>query len=307
MKTWQDKQSPLYDGLPYMEIEGAESNITYPSLAELKVDGEFVYVIKTDKVYLANKKAYGRIRTDMAVTDHLDLMPKDTVLLGELIWGAGKDFYDFARHKLDPNCNLVIFGCVRYKGIDLSNWTYKQTRQLLESQTFYNSKVVLVPSVFVEDAQELQQLFDKFTAHGYEGVVVKKPTSKYKSGKSYDWSKKKLQAEADLVICGYQTGTKRAKTLSVLVGHRINGKVEPFVHVGGGFTKEEKETLLKVLKECTETGKLDKDILIEPKIVIKVIHSGVVRNVDGSANSLRHPRFDRFRFDKTVNEIDTIK
>ena len=290
-----------------MEIEGTVENITYPTMAELKVDGEFVYVIKTDKVYLANKKAYGRIRTDMIVTNHLDLMPNNTVLLGELIWGAGKDFYDFARHKLDANCNLVIYGCLRYAGKDLSNWTYTETRQLLENQTFYNDKVVLVPTVYVENAQELQELFDKFTAHGYEGLVAKKPTSKYINGRSYDWTKKKLQAEADLVICGYQTETKRAKTLSVLVGHNVNGEIKPFVHVGSGFTHEEKETLLKILKECPVVGKLDKDLLVEPKIVIKIIHSGVVRNEDGSANSLRHPRFDRFRFDKTIQEIDTIK
>jgi len=302
MKTWQDKHSSLYNGVPYMEIEGEK--ITYPSAAEPKLDGEFVYVIKTDKVYLANKRQYGRIRTDMAVTD-IDI-PDNTVLLGELVWGEGKDFYAFARHKLDHNCNLGIFGCVRYNGQDL-NSTYAETRQLLESLNFYNDKVVLIPSIIVEDAEELTDLFNRITAVGYEGLVVKKLDSKYKDGRSYDWTKRKMQAEADLVICGYQTGTKRVKNLSVLVGHMLNGKIEPFVHVGGGFTLKEKLDLLSVLQGCKSTGKLGDDVLVEPKIVIKITHSGIVRNPDGSANSLRHPRFDRFRFDKTVNEIDTIK
>ena len=136
---------------------------------------------------------------------------------------------------------------------------------------------------------------------------LKKPDSKYRNGKSYHWTKKKLQAEADLVICGYQTATKRVKNLSVLVGHLINGEVKPFTHVGGGFSLKEKMSLLSALQTCPSTGKLRDDILVEPKIVIKVIHSGVIRNPDGSANSLRHPRFDRFRFDKTVDEVDTIK
>lgn len=305
METWQDKNSSLYDGLPYMEIEGI--NITYPSIAEVKLDGEFVYAIKNNgKVYLANKPTYGRIRTDMAVTDQLNLMPEGTVLLGELVWGEGKDFYEFARHKLDAECNLGIYGCIRWAGKVL-NSPYIETRQLLEEQDFYNSKVVLIPAVMVEDEEELEDLFNRVTAVGYEGVLIKKPSSKYINGRNYDWTKKKLQAEADLVICGYQTGTKRAKTLSVLVGHMINGEIKPFVHVGGGFTQEEKNILLGVLQKCPIIGKSDKDILIEPKIVIKIIHSGIVRNTDGSANSLRHPRFDRFRLDKTVEEIDTIK
>ncbi len=305
MKTWFDKNSSLYDGLPYMEIEG--ENVTYPSVAELKLDGEFVYAIKKEgKIYLANKPAYGRIRTDMAVTDRLDLMPEDSALICELVWGAGKDFYEFARHKLDANCNLGIYGCVKWAG-KILNSTYTEVRQLLEAQTFYDKKVALIPAVMVEDAKELQDLFNTVTAAGYEGVIVKKPNSRYVNGRNYDWTKRKLQAEADLVIYGYQTGTKRAKTLSVLLGHRINGTIKPFVHVGGGFKQKEKEALLKVLQGCPSVGTLDKDILVDPKIVVKITHSGVVRNPDGSANSLRHPRFDRFRLDKTVDEIDTIK
>lgn len=305
MKTWQDKLSTLYDGLPYMEMEG--ESITYPSVAELKLDGEFVYAVKNGgKVYLANKPAYGRIRTDMAVTDRLNLMPEDSALLCELVWGAGKDFYEFARHKLDADCNLGVYGCVKWAG-KILNSTYTEVRQLLEEQTFYDKKVALVPAVMLEDADDLDELFNTVTAAGYEGVVVKKPNSKYVNGRNYDWTKKKLQAEADLVICGYQTGTKRAKTLSVLVGHRVGNEIKPFVHVGGGFTQKEKAALLKVLQGCTVVGNLDKDFLVEPKIVIKIIHSGVIRNPDGSANSLRHPRFDRWRLDKTVQEIDTIK
>ena len=305
MKTWQDKNSSLYDGLPYMEIEG--ENAVFPCIAEIKLDGEMVYVIEKDGiVYLANKQKHGRIRTDMPVTN-VDI-PKDSIFLAELVWGAGKSFYDFARHKLNQECNLGIFSCVKYKGKQLwGKMPYTEVREILEAQTFYNNKVVLIPAVQVQDAQELEDLFNKVVAGGYEGLVIKQPNSKYVNGKTYQWVKRKFQDEADLVICGYQTGTKRAKNLSVLVGHLVNGEVKFLTHVGGGFKNDEKTCLLKVLQQCKQIGKLKDDVLVEPKIVIKVLHNGIIRNVDGSANSLRHPRFDRFRFDKTVNEVDTIK
>jgi len=305
MKTWMNKLDPLYEGLPFMEIEG--EMISYPCVAEVKLDGEFQYIIKRNGiVYLANKREHGRIRTDMPVTN-IDI-PDNSVFLGELVWGAGKDFYDFARHKLDPDCNLGIYGCIKYAGKQLwGKATYTETRQLLESLKFYTDKVVLVPAVEIHDTQELEDFFKQVVASGYEGLVIKQLDSKYINGKSYHWAKKKFQTEADLVICGYQTGTKRAKNLTVLVGHLVDGEIKPLTHVGGGFKYEEKMELLSALQGCPSIGKLKDDVLVEPKIVIKVIYNGVIYNPDGSINSLRHPRFDRFRFDKAVKEIDTIK
>jgi ATP-dependent DNA ligase len=305
MKTWSNKLDPLYNGLPYMEIEGEA--ISYPCVAEVKLDGEFQYIIERGGiVYLANKQKHGRIRTGMPVTN-IEI-PKDSIFLGELVWGAGTDFYDFARHKLDPNCNLGVFGCVQYMGKQLwGKVTYKETRDLLEAQTFYNKKVALIPAVMVQDGKELEDLFKKVVSGGYEGLVLKQLNSKYINGKTIFWTKKKYQTEADLVVLGYQTGTKRAKNLSILVGHLINGEIKPITHVGGGFKYEEKMGLLKALLKCPVIGKDKDDVLVAPKLVVKIIYNGVIKNPDGSISSLRHPRFDRFRLDKTVDEVDTIK
>lgn len=305
MKTWSNKVDPLYEGLPFMEIEG--DGIAFPCAAEIKLDGEFQYVIKRGGiVYLANKQHHGRIRTDMPVTN-IDI-PDNSVFLGELVWGAGKDFYDFARHKLDPNCNLGIFGCGEYDGKRLwGEWTYTDTRKFLESLKFYNDKVCLIPAVEIHDRQELEDFFKQVVDGGYEGLVLKEFSSTYRQGKTYHWAKRKFQTEGDFVICGYQTGTKRAKNLSVLVGHLVDSEVQHLTHVGSGFKYQEKMDLLEALQKCPSIGKIKDDILVEPKIVIKVLYNGIIRNPDGSANSLRHPRFNRFRFDKTIQEIDTIK
>ncbi|MBU2177578.1 MAG: hypothetical protein KJ556_21000 [Gammaproteobacteria bacterium] len=306
MKTYQDKNSPLYAGLPFMEIEG--EGFTFPCRAEIKLDGEFQYVIKQKgKLYLANKQEHGRIRIEMPVLNEIeDKIPDDSVFLAELVWGGGKDFYDFARHKLDPNCGLGFFSCLKYSGHQLwGNLTYAATRDFLEQQKFYTPNAVLIPSVIVADQQELDDLYQLVVDGGYEGIVAKTPESKYVNGVTHEWTKRKNIADNDFAIIGFQSGTKRAKLLSVLVGYRLNGTIRRLTYVGGGFTLEQKNDLLGVLKD-TIIARNGDEYLVDPQIVITVKHYGVIRNDSGEVHSLRHPQFKSIRLDKTIDEIDTL-
>ncbi len=306
MITFQDKCHRLYEGLPFMEIRG--EYIPFPCLAEVKLDGEFQYIIKEGgKVTLLNKKEHGRIRKDMSATCNLDI-PDNTILLGELVWGDGKSFYDFARHKLDHNNNLGIFDCLRWDGEDVwKTHNHLDIRGLLEKQSFYNEKVCLVPKAVCRDKQELDTFYHRVISQGYEGIVIIDPYSKYIDGATGRRAKRKNVADVDLVIMGFQTNNKRVKTLSILVGHKVNGKIQEITHVGGGFgaTTVPKETLLSVLKDMVIDVKGD-DYYVEPKLVATIKHYGIIRNVDGSVSSLRHPQFCGIRFDKTVEGIDTI-
>ncbi len=305
MKTWQDKNSELYDGLPFMEIEG--QRIPFPCLAEPKMDGEFQYVVKKQgQIYLVNKKEHGRIRTDMPVTNSIDI-PDDSVLLAELVYGAGTNFYDFLSHKLDPDLNLAVFGCLKYDGQEIWKTNdYLATRKLLESQTFYNKKVSLIPKAICRNQQELDSFYNLVVSKGFEGIVIKDPLSKYIDGQTGRWAKRKFVADNDFVIMGYQSGTKRAKNLSILVGHQVDGRIKRLTYVGGGFKLHEKDALLGALKTIT-TGHSGDEYYVQPKIIVTVKHYGVIRNADGTVNSLRHPQFKCIRFDKAVHQIDTIK
>jgi ATP-dependent DNA ligase len=305
MKTYQDKSSPLYDGLPFMEIEGV--HIPFPCIAEVKLDGEFQYVVKKQgKTYLVNKKEHGRIRTDMPVTNSIDI-PDDSVLLAELVYGGGTNFYEFLSHKLDPDLNLAVFGCLRYDGQEIWKTNdYLATRKLLESQTFYDKKVSLIPKAICRNQQELDSFYNLVVGKGYEGIVIKDPLSKYIDGQTGRWAKRKFVADNDFVIIGYQSGTKRAKNLSILVGHQVDGIIKRLTYVGGGFKLHEKDALLGALKTIT-TGHSGDEYYVQPKIVVTVKHYGVIRNADGTVNSLRHPQFKCIRFDKVVHQVDTIK
>jgi ATP-dependent DNA ligase len=306
METYQDKNSPLYEGLPFMKIRG--ETITYPCVAELKFDGEFQYVItKDNKVYLVNKREHGRIRVGMTCTNVK--LPDNSVFIGELFYGAGKDFYEFARHKLTDDLNLALFGVLRLNGEDVwKTWKYYEGRKYLESlpQEAFSAHTTIVPKFVLQSEEDFNKAFSKVTSNSFEGLVIKGLLSSYIDGETKEWVKRKFEDDSDLAICGFQTGTKRAKNLSLLLGHSINGQIVPFVHCGGGLTNEQKDAFLKTLTPHVK-GKIKDDYIVTPKFVVRVKHNGVIRNPDGSPNSLRHPRFITVREDKSINEVDEIK
>lgn len=300
-----DKSSPLYEGLPFMEIEG--ELVTYPTVAEVKFDGEFQYLIKKDgRVYLINKKEHGRTRTDIPILNNLAI-PEDSVFTAELIYGNGTDFYEFARHKLTEDNNIAIHGCLRYDGVDI--WkgnTYADTRKLLEAQKFYNSRVVLAPKQILYDKAQYDAFYNKVIAGGWEGIVVKDPLSKFINGATGRWVKRKYTADNDFVVMGFETETARAKKLSVIIGHKVGNNFVRLGHCGSGFEGNEKDALLKVLK-ANITSSHGNEHYVNPTLVITVKHHGIIRNTDGTVSSIRHPSFKTFRLDKLAKDIDTLK
>jgi len=300
MKTWQDKNSPLYANLPFMEIAG--NHIFYPCVAEIKFNGEFQYLINDGtETYLANKKEYGRIRTGMKVTNIN--IPEQSVFCGELIYQDGKVFQDFQRHKLTDDLRLVIFQVLRVKGQDI--WkvaNYTDQRKLLEKQTFYNNDVFLVPNFAIANRKQFDDIFDRMVVkQGYEGLVAKDPLSSYINGETGKWYKEKFKGYANLAIMGF----KVVKDISLLLGHRVNGQIVPICHCGGGMKDSEKETFLRVLRPLA-IDKKGNDYLVSPKIVIKVKHGGTIRDASGNVSSLTSPQFETIMMDKTINEVDTI-
>lgn len=308
MRTWLDKNNPLYivggAPLPFMKLRG--DKYEFPCAAEVKFDGEFQYVVKNGgDVHLINKQIHGRCRTDMPVTK-IDI-PDDTVLLGELIWHVGRDFQVFSRHKLDEQCNLIVFDVLRWGGQDFSHEPYYKRRKHLTAQTFYTNKVMLNPMRLVYNKTDLDTFFDEVTGKDFEGLCIKHLTSKYYDGASREWAKKKFETDHDLAIIGFQSGTRRAKVLSVWLGYRKNGGLTPIAHCGNGLTDVNKNKLLALL-QLDVIGKQKDDFLVTPKYVAKVKHNGTIYDENGDVSSIRMPRFigDVPRLDKGLHEVDTL-
>lgn len=157
-----------------------------------------------------------------------------------------------------------------------STFSYQMRREGLSTALLETEHVKLVPACTAETHADIDDLYDKFRAQGYEGAIVKDPTAGYDPKRSWAWLKMKAEETYDLPVIGAFEGEgKYAGMLGGLIVD-FGGKE---VRVGGGFTDQERRA---IWSDDHPIGKL---IEVEAHEVTE----------DGS---LRHPRFVRFRTDK---------
>lgn len=197
------------------------------------------------------------------------------------------------------------------------------------------------PGEMVDHVDRLQQLLDDAISKGLEGLVVKRPDSKYEAGaRNFNWVKLKrhssgeLKDTIDCVILGYIYG--RGKRASFGAGALLVGvyddKNDEFVTVskiGTGLTDEEwrevhkRADKIKVEKKPARVNSILKpSVWIAPEIVIEVLADEITRSpvhTAGASTSsasgekeagyaLRFPRLVKFRgADKTAEDATTVK
>ena len=140
-------------------------------------------------------------------------------------------------------------------------------------------------------------------ASGWEGLVVKRGDSPYRSGRSRDWLKFKCQASQEFVIAGY-TDPKGSRTGfgALLLGYYdSDGMLVYAGKVGTGFDDAVLASLSRTLSglerplPAFDRGTLPRAGVhwVEPRLVGEVAFSEWT-----SAGQLRHPRFQGLRRDK---------
>ncbi len=191
------------------------------------------------------------------------------------------------------------------------------------------------PGEMVSDPNRLQTIFDDALTKGLEGVITKRPDSKYEAGgRNFNWIKLKrnssgeLQDTIDCVILGYVFGKGKRSAFGVgalLVGVYDKDKDE-FVTVskiGTGLTDEEWREVHKRADKIKTDKKparvnsvLNPSVWIAPEIVIEVLADEITRSPVHTAGktetepgyALRFPRLIKFREkDKTAEDATTVK
>ena len=211
----------------------------------------------------------------------------------------------------------VVFCCfdlLYFAGIDLRHAAYRDRRRYLAQCLLPSPLVQLVHAE--EDGLALQTAA---LAAGFEGVVGKRTSSRYETGRrSTAWVKVKPTVTGDFVIGGYTQGKgARAPLGSLLVGYwdadkraRKGGKQLASLHfashVGSGFddrtlvaVKKQLEPLQRKTSPFAEAPELNAPTTwVEPKLVAEVnFHSWTD---DGH---LRAPVFVRLRDDLDAKAV----
>ena len=167
-----------------------------------------------------------------------------------------------------------------------------------------NSTVATTP-------QDLEVRFREARDRGNEGLVIKRPESRYQPGKrGRQWMKLKEElATLDVVVVAAEQGHgKRAGVLSDVTFAVRNGEtLAPIGKAYSGLTDAEIALLTEWFRAHTvvDRGRVK---LVEPKIVLEVAFDAITRSPrHPSGYALRFPRIKRIRDDKTPDEINTLE
>ncbi len=151
-----------------------------------------------------------------------------------------------------------------------------------------------------------EELLARACAQGWEGLVAKKATSAYHSGRSPDWRKLKCSARQELVVGGW-TDPSGARTGfgALLVGHYDGDRLIYAGKVGTGFDERTLRSLHARLRDLAIERSPFSDPPREkgahwarPALVAEVSFTEWTR--DGR---LRHPSFLGLRPDKDPAEV----
>ncbi|HKD93577.1 MAG TPA: DNA ligase D [Gaiellaceae bacterium] len=237
------------------------------------------------------------------------LRTPDAVVDGEVVAldSGGKASFS-AMQQGSTQLVYEVFDVLEADGEPLVDLLLTERRERLEKLLAPNPVVQLSGSF--EDGAAL---FEAAEAQGLEGVMAKRPASRYtEGGRGRDWLKIKTHGRQEFVICGYTKGQgRRSGSFGALVlGVQRGGQWEWVGNVGTGFGEREIRELLEQLEPLrrdespfTVVPKMAKvkkgDVVwVEPRLVAEVKFAEWTH--DGH---LRAPAFEGLRDDKPAKDV----
>ena len=157
---------------------------------------------------------------------------------------------------------------------------------------------------------DFERVFRRSRELGYEGLVVKDPSSAYSMGRrGSGWVKLKEELDTiDAVIVAAEYGHgKRAGVISDYT-FAVKGRdgLETIGKAYSGLTDEEIDAMTERLKKITLRD-FGYRRTVKPEVVIEVAFDSIQQSDrHDSGYALRFPRIKRVRDDKSLEDIDTV-
>ena len=276
---------------------------------EPKLDGvRCIAFKKGSKVRLMSRNQLSLNDRFPRIAEAVAALPLDDVVLdGEVavVSGGVSRFQSLQRHLLDGGGSLVyfVFDAPHLAGYDITGLPLLARKELLRHAVTPGDGIELVAHREGSGEAYLEEACEK----GWEGLIAKRATAPYVTGRSKEWLKFKCSKEQEFVVGGY-TDPQGARVGfgALLVGYYDERRLRYAGKVGTGYNAALLRDLTKELKRLEQEdspfeGKppIRKGVhWVKPRMVVQVGFGEWTR--DGR---LRHPRFIGVRDDKKARDV----
>lgn len=203
---------------------------------------------------------------------------------------------------------LLLFDVLEVAGTAVVDESYRERRARLAGLVRMKRGVpVEVPAPATGDAEEA---LEESRRLGLEGLVAKRPDSRYRPGaRTADWLKLKLTLTQEVVIGGYRrgSGTRTGRIRSLLLGIPGEHGLEYVGRVGSGLGEITLDRLLAALQPLEQrespfvqvpAADVRDAVWVRPELV------GEIELGDWTNSGMaRHPRWRGLRPDKSPSEV----
>ena len=299
--------------IPVFECQLAHSEmpeldqLEYPVMVQPKYDGVRCIAIKRAGVVTLFSRNGIPFENFLELNDYLERkMPEGVVLDGEVLHRtlSGEDGYQkvMKRAKASPGKNDDIPITFRvFDGMSLSEWesqkcprdTYMRYQGVSEfvDQLDEFELVQITPNEVCSSQTDVQRVYARHLADGWEGVIIKTLTGAYTFKRNKTWMKLKPFGSADLKVVGaFEGNGKYAGMLGGLICEGAHDGKTVHVEVGSGFTDYQRESFWRFRGDVI--GKL-----------AEVRFQAMIKAQDSEIWSLRFPTFLRLRETDTVGKL----
>jgi bifunctional non-homologous end joining protein LigD len=290
-------------------------------LYEVKLDGYRTLALRTaDGVRLLSRNNNPQNERFPSVAKAMEDAEPGTVLDGEVVAlnDHGRPSFHVLQNKLTRKTTLLyyVFDLLAYRGRDTTKLPLRERRRLLELDAMQPMSAPVLLSTTLD--ADPDRLIEAATEQGLEGIVAKRESSVYETGKRTGaWVKVRAAKGQELVIGGYKPGTHVFDYL--LAGYYSGERLLFIAKLKNGFTPKLRRAVAARFADL-QTGECPFDNVPEPKnarrgeaITAAVMKSlrwlrpelvAQVEFVDWTdADHLRHARFIALRDDKDPRTV----
>jgi len=207
-------------------------------------------------------------------------------------------------------CYFYAFDIILHQGHSLIQEPLEKRIALINSLPI-SEHIKIVSTLSTNNLDDIKDFYNKMISAGYEGLMLKDPSSTYLAGKrGKGWLKLKASLPTlDLVIIAAEWGHGR-RTGWLSNYHLAARDGDSFATIGKtfkGLTDKEFRFLTDTLNKIVVSNE-PYGVKVAPQIVVEVEFDNIQESTKyDSGMALRFARIKRIRTDKEIDEIDTLE